>query len=119
MRLTLVFLLAFFLSLSRDSFLFSCGSSKKGIYKGFQDGIYQFFLSPSWALSQQPMRPKTEWAVDSEAMRAREIIVLVKSNWQAKRDSAAIVLVFKAGAFRYWWAITYSLAVAQPIRTQH
>ena len=37
----------------------------------------------------------------------------------AKRDSAAIVLVFKAGAFHYQWAITYSLVVAQPIRTQH
>ena len=58
------------------------------------------------------------------------MIVLVKSNWlvknmetkqlqQAKRDSAATVLVFKAGAFRYQWAITYSLVVAQPIRTQH
>ena len=46
------------------------------------------------------------------AMRARGIIVLVKSNklvkniktkqlQLAKRDSAAIVLVFKAGAFRY------------------
>ena len=23
------------------------------------------------------------------------------------------------GAFRYWWAIIYSLLVAQPIRTQH
>ena len=47
-------------------------------------------------------------------MRARGISVLVKSNLlvknidtkrvqlkQAKRDSAAIVWVFKAGAFRY------------------
>ena len=34
-------------------------------------------------------------------------------------DSAAIVLVFKAGAFRYQWAMTYSLVVAQPIRTRH
>ena len=54
------------------------------------------------------MRP-----IDSEAMRARGvIIVLVKSNYLvenietkqlklAKRDSTAIVLVFKAGAFRY------------------
>ena len=31
----------------------------------------------------------------------------------------AIVLVFKAGAFRNKWAITNSLLVAQPIRTQH
>ena len=63
------------------------------------------------------MRPKAEWAIDSEAMRARGIIVLVKSNLLvkniatkklklAKRDSAAIVLAFKAGAFRYKWAIT-------------
>ena len=34
-------------------------------------------------------------------------------------DPAAIDLVFKAGAFRYEWAITYSLVVAQTIRTQH
>ena len=58
------------------------------------------------------MRPKAEWAIDSEAMRPRGIIVLVKSNKlvkniatkqlkPAKRDSAALVLVFKAGAFRY------------------
>ena len=51
-------------------------------------------------------------SIGSEAMRARGIIVLVKSNQLvkkietkqlklAKRDSAAIVLVFKAGAFRY------------------
>ena len=55
---------------------------------------------------------KAEWAIDSEAMRHRGIIVLVKSNLlienidtkqlkQAKRDAAATVLVFKAGAFRY------------------
>ena len=76
------------------------------------------------------MRPKAEWAIESEAMRARGIIVLVKSNLLvkniatkklklAKRDSPAIFLAFKAGAFRYQWAITYSLVVAQPIRTQH
>ena len=58
------------------------------------------------------MRPKAEWAIDSEAIRARGIIVLVKSNYLvknndtkqlklAKRDSTTIVLVFKAGAFRY------------------
>ena len=28
----------------------------------------------------EAMRPKAEWAIDSEAMRARRIIVLVKSN---------------------------------------
>ena len=40
----------------------------------------QLYLEPEWALSQYPMRPKAEWAIDSEAMRARGIIVLVKSN---------------------------------------
>ena len=40
-----------------------------------------------------------------------------KTTSASKRDSAAIVLVFKAGAFRYYWVITYSLVVAQPIRT--
>ena len=42
-----------------------------------------------------------------------------KTTVVAKRDSAAIVLVFKASAFGYQWAIAYSLVVAQPIRTQH
>ena len=76
------------------------------------------------------MKLMAELAIDSEAMRAKGIIVLVKSNYfvknietkqfqLAKRDSAAIALVFKAGAFLYWWAITYSLVVAQPVRTQH
>ena len=37
----------------------------------------------------------------------------------AKRNSTAIVLVLKADAFRYYWAITDNLVVAQPIRTQH
>jgi len=36
----------------------------------------------------------------------------------AKRNSAAIVLAFKAGAFLYEWAITYSLVVAKPIKAQ-
>ena len=30
------------------------------------------------------MRPKAEWAIDSGAMRARGIIVLVKSNYLVK-----------------------------------
>ena len=69
-------------------------------------------------------------AIDSEAVRAKGIIVLVKYNlliknietkllYLAKRDSAVIVMVFKSGAFRFLWATTYSLVVAQPIRTQH
>ena len=32
------------------------------------------------------MKPKAEWAIDSEAMKARRIIVLVKSNWLFKRN---------------------------------
>ena len=82
------------------------------------------FLEPEWALSQQPIRPY------SEAIRARGIIVFIKSNQLvkniqtkqlqlAKSDSAIIVLVFKADTFRYQWAIEYSLVVAQPITTQH
>ena len=59
------------------------------------------------------MRPKAEWAIDSEAMREKGIIVFSKiqlvgkkyrdktTKRLAKRDSAAIVLVFKADAFRY------------------
>ena len=39
------------------------------------------------ALNQQSMRLKAEWAIDSEAMRARGIIVLVKSNWLIKKIS--------------------------------
>ena len=38
-------------------------------------------------MSQQPMRLKAEWAIDSEAMRARGIIVLVKSNQLVKKIS--------------------------------
>ena len=30
------------------------------------------------------MRPKAEWAIDSDAIRGRGIIVLVKSNWLVK-----------------------------------
>ena len=37
------------------------------------------FNNYSWALSQQ-----AEWAIDSEAMKARVIIVLVKSNQLVK-----------------------------------
>jgi len=34
------------------------------------------------------MRPKVEWAIDSEAMMARGIIVLVKSNLLVKNIEA-------------------------------
>ena len=34
------------------------------------------FLEPEWALSQQPMRPKAEWAIDlKKAMRSRGKII--------------------------------------------
>ena len=55
------------------------------------------------------MRPKPQWAIDSEAIRERGIIgfaniQLVRQTKQlmlTKSYSAAIALVFKAGAFRY------------------
>ena len=73
-------------------------------------------------------------AIDSEAMRARGIIVLIKSNQLVQKISR--LNIFRklkldinpllppkhckyGGAFRYSWAITYSLLVAQPIRMQH
>ena len=33
------------------------------------------------------MGPKAEWAIDSDAMRGRGIIVLVKSDWLVKKIS--------------------------------
>ena len=52
------------------------------------------------------MRPKAEWAIDSEAMRARGVEsnqlvknIETKQLQLTKRDSATIVLVFKAGTF--------------------
>ena len=73
-------------------------------------------------------------AIDSEAMRARGIIVLIKSNQLVQKISR--LNIFRklkldinpllppkhckyGGAFCYSWAITYSLLVAQPIRMQH
>ena len=53
------------------------------------------------------MRPKAEWAIDSETIRAPDLdgkIQLVgQKNIETKHLSLvkAIVLVFKAGAFRY------------------
>ena len=37
-------------------------------------------IIPRARMGSEPMRPKAEWAIDSEVMRARGIIVLVKSN---------------------------------------
>ena len=35
-------------------------------------------------IPRYPMKPKAEWAIDSEATRARRIIVLVKSKYFLK-----------------------------------
>ena len=37
--------------------------------------LKQLFLSPSWPLSQKPIRPSALWAIESELIRARGIIV--------------------------------------------
>ena len=50
------------------------------VCRDIQVEYFTLFLGPKWALSRLPMRPKAEWAIDSEAIRERGIIVLVKSN---------------------------------------
>ena len=52
------------------------------------------FLSPSWPLSQQP-------AIDSEAMRVRGIIVLVKSNQLVKNIEAKQLQLAKRDSWRF------------------
>ena len=42
------------------------------IKSGQQGDYLQLFLEPEWALSQEPIWPKAEWAIDSEAMRREE-----------------------------------------------
>ena len=37
--------------------------------------LKHLFLSPSWPLSQQPIRTSASWVIDSEPIRARGIIV--------------------------------------------
>ena len=37
--------------------------------------LKQLLLSPSWPLSQQPISPSASWAIDSEPIWARGIIV--------------------------------------------
>ena len=37
--------------------------------------LKQLFLSPSWPLSQYPIRPSASRAIDSEHIQARAIIV--------------------------------------------
>ena len=53
-----------------------------------------------------------------KAINNQAPIIPQAQSW-AKRNSATTVLVFKAGTFPYWWAITYSFVVAPPIRTHH
>ena len=43
--------------------------------------LKQLFLSPSWPLSQQPMRPKAKWAIDSEPIRARGMDVNIQTGF--------------------------------------
>ena len=49
------------------------------------------------------MRPKAEWALDSETICFSKIKLVGQKNIETKHLSLvkAIVLVFKAGAFRY------------------
>ena len=42
-----------------------------------------------------------------------------KTTLASKTRFSRYCFGFQSGAFRYQWAITYSLVVAQPIRTQH
>ena len=98
-----------------------------------QTNIQQLFLTPQWALSVNTHEAEGRMEYDSargHKGKRNNNIVLVKFNQLvknmetkqhelAKQESAAIVLVFKAGAYCYQWAITYSLVVVQPIRTQH
>ena len=49
-------------------------------------------IPPARMGSESIARHEAEWAIDSEAMRARGIIVLVKSNWLVKKISRQNVL---------------------------
>ena len=58
------------------------------------------------------MRPKVEWAIDSEAMRARGIIFLVKPNELIKKISRGNIFRKLKLDFnpllslkKIWWAI--------------
>ena len=42
--------------------------------------IQQLLLEPEWVMSQWPVTQKVKCAIESEAMRVRGIIVLVKYN---------------------------------------
>ena len=64
------------------------------------------------------MRPKAEWAIDSEAMRARGIIVLVKSNSLVKKNietehlsqvKAIHQSFFTAKTLQIWLLVGYNM----------
>ena len=66
------------------------------------------------------MRPKAEWAIDSEAMRARGIIVLVKSNYsvvgQKYRDKTTLASKTRFGRHCFGFqSQRFSLLVAYNI----
>ena len=71
------------------------------------------------------MRPKAKWAFDSEAMRMRGIIFLVKSNQLIGQKNikaehflqvkARLQSSFTTKTIQIWQA----LVAAQPIRMQH
>ena len=52
--------------------------------------LKQLLLSPSWTLSQWPIRPSASWAIDSEPIRARGIIVKYSLLIPAIQSVAAI-----------------------------
>ena len=60
------------------------------LFKGYRY-LTILFLEPKWALSQYSIRPSASWAIDSEAMRARGIIVLVKLVGQKYQDKTTLV----------------------------
>ena len=60
------------------------------------------------------MSPKAEWAIDSEAMRASGITVLVKSNWLLQKNietkhlsqiKARVQSFFTAKTLQIWQAL--------------
>ena len=48
-------------------------------------------LTPSWPLSQKPIRPSASWAIDSEPIRARGIIV----NYTGNPHKVTLFAIFK------------------------
>ena len=55
------------------------------------------------------MRPKVEWAIDSEAMRARGIIVLVKSSELVKKNIETKHLSQVKAGHQFAKTLTYNI----------